>query len=455
MCTTKSNLTMDKIVKFLKMLGPGLLFAGAAVGTSHLYWATKAGAENGFAFLWAILLILLFKYPFFEFSTRYTAAKGETILSGYKRMGKWVLWAYIILTPITMFTIQAAVTYLTANLLSFLFGIQLSAAVISTILLALCLVILYVGRFAVLDNIIKYIIILLTLSTFIAVLLAMGKADHDLSWAQYIPTNLSDAGEVAAITFLVSLMGWMPAPVDMSVWNSVWAESKQKATKEDFDYKSSLLDFNVGYWSTLLLAIFFLSLGALVMYGTGEKIASGGMPFSKQLFGMYQSAFGGESSWAFWLVGIAALTTMFSTTLTCLDALPRVMGRASILTKTKLPDINNMGTRTTLDDIKSGDFNEKKFKAGDRKAYWIWMSILVTGTLLIIFFFTADLKQLLTVATVLSFLTTPAYALMNYLLITSEHTPEFARPGLGMRILSWVGMIFLTSCGLIYLYVAF
>jgi len=155
-------------------------------------------------------------------------------------------------------------------------------------------------------------------------------------------------------------------------------------------------------------------------------------------------------------VGIAALTTMFSTTLTCLDALPRVMGRASALIKTEIPDINDMGTRTVLDDIKVGsNYNEAKFNAYDHKAYWIWMAILVVGTLLIIFFFTADLKQLLTVATVLSFLTTPAYALMNYLLITSEHTPEFARPGLGMRILSWVGMIFLTSCGLIYLYVAF
>ncbi len=429
------------------MLGPGLLFAGAAVGTSHLYWSTKSGAEYGFAFLWAILLILLFKYPFFEFGTRYTAAKGETLLSGYQRMGKWVLWAYIIMTPITMFTIQAAVTALTSSLIMYLFGISANAALISGILLSLCLVILYIGRFSILDNIIKYIIIILTLSTFVAVVLAIGKVDHDLNWTPIFPL-----GDAVTLGFVISLMGWMPAPVDMSVWNSIWAESKQKSTSEDFDYKTSLVDFNVGYWATLILALFFLSLGALVMYGSGTQFENSGLGFSKQLFNLYSEAFGGESSWAFWLVGIAALTTMFSTTLTCLDALPRVMGRASVLINTRPPDINHMGTRTVLDDIKSADFDEKDFERRDRKAYWIWMAILVLGSMIILLFFTTEMGTLLKVATILSFLTTPFYAVLNYLLITSHHTPEFARPGIGMRILSITGLIFLTSFSLLYLY---
>ncbi len=436
---------MNRVREILKMLGPGLLFAGAAVGTSHLYWSTRAGAEYGFAFFWAIVLILIFKYPFFEFGTRYTAAKGETILSGYKRMGKWVLWAYLLITPITMFTIQAAVTSLTANLLMYMFNIPLGAAWVSGFLLALCLLILYVGKYSILDNIIKYIIILLTLSTFVAVILAFGKVEGGIQMQQIIPTD------TITLAFLISLMGWMPAPVDMSVWNSIWAESKQKATQEDFDYRSSIFDFNVGYWSTLVLAIFFLSLGALVMYGAGATIEKSGLGFSKQLFGMYAGAFG-ESQWAFWLVGIAAITTMFSTTLTCLDALPRVMGRASVLAGTELPDINHMGTRTTLDDQKIGNFNEKEFNEKDQKAYWIWMAILVAGSMIILLFLAQEMGTLLKIATVLSFLTTPFYALLNYLLINSEHTPEFARPGMKMKVLSIAGMIFLTGFSLLYVF---
>ena len=92
----------------IKKLGPGLLFAGAAIGVSHLVQSTRAGADYGWGLLWALLLVNLFKYPFFQFGQRYAAATGETLLDGYKRMGKGVLVTYYILNFATMFTIQAA-----------------------------------------------------------------------------------------------------------------------------------------------------------------------------------------------------------------------------------------------------------------------------------------------------------------------------------------------------------
>jgi Mn2+/Fe2+ NRAMP family transporter len=140
---------MDKIKHYLAMLGPGLLFAGAAIGVSHLVQATRAGANYGFAMLWAVILILLFKYPFFEYGTRYTASKGETLLAGYKRMGKWVLWAYILLTPLTMFTIQAAVTAVTAGLFMGIFGLPMPMVAVAAILLVVCAAILYVGKYSI------------------------------------------------------------------------------------------------------------------------------------------------------------------------------------------------------------------------------------------------------------------------------------------------------------------
>jgi len=48
----------------IKSLGPGLLWAGAAVGVSHLVQSTRAGAIYGFQLVGIILLINLFKYPF-------------------------------------------------------------------------------------------------------------------------------------------------------------------------------------------------------------------------------------------------------------------------------------------------------------------------------------------------------------------------------------------------------
>ncbi len=411
-------MSQNKFFHYLKMIGPGLLFAGAAIGVSHLVQSTKAGAIYGFALTWAVVLSLLSKYPFFEFATRYTAAKGETVLAGYKRMGKWVLPLYLIFTLGTMFTIQAAVTAVTAGLSIYIFGLNTGVVVTSILVLGFCLFILSIGKYSVLDHLIKAVIIILTISTLIAVVFAIGKHEGDIDFTQVLPT------QGTGLVFLIALMGWMPAPVDLSVWSSVWAEAKQKNTKEDFNLKTALIDFNVGYWTTLVIAMFFLILGSLVMYGSGEVFSSKAGKFAEQLINMYTSTLG---DWSFPLISIAALTTMFSTTLTCMDALPRVMGRATVLTL--------------------GDFSEEK----DNRAYWIWMMILLLGTMVIISLFMDSIVQLVQVATILSFLTTPFYAVLNYLLVKGKHMPEPARPGFGMLIFSWLSFIFLFGFSVVFI----
>ena len=106
----------------LKKLGPGLLFAGAAIGVSHLVYSTRAGADYGWSLIWAFILINLFKYPFFEYGPRYAVATGETLLDGYAKIGKIYLWGYAFLNIANMFTIQAAVTIVTAGLAAHFFG---------------------------------------------------------------------------------------------------------------------------------------------------------------------------------------------------------------------------------------------------------------------------------------------------------------------------------------------
>lgn len=60
----------------------------------------------------------------------------------------------------------------------------------------------------------------------------------------------------------------MPAPIDISIWHSVWSVSKNKEQGHRIPLTQALLDFKVGYWGTMVLAVCFLTLGALVMYGT-------------------------------------------------------------------------------------------------------------------------------------------------------------------------------------------
>ena len=72
------------------------------------------------------------------------------------------------------------------------------------------------------------------------------------------------------------------------------------------------------------------------MNSSSLSFSSSASTFANQLIEMYTSSFG---SWSYIIIGLATFTTMFSTTMTSLDASPRAMHKATELIFNK--KINN------------------------------------------------------------------------------------------------------------------
>ena len=390
--------------KFINKLGPGLLFAGAAIGVSHLVQSTKAGAEFGFGLTWVLILCNFFKYPFFLFGTKYTYAAGETILDGYLKISKIILLIYFGLSLVTIFTIQAAVTIVTAGLAIELFGITDNITYWAFMIIIFSYLILMIGKYKLLDNLMKFIIMILAISTFIALVSSSLNNEIIFDFDQIIPKNSE------GIIFLAAFMGWMPAPLDISIWQSIWTNEKIKIEKKS-NYNTAKFDFNVGYIITIFLGLSFLGLGAFVMYGSGDKFSESGAVFASQLINLYTSNLG-KGMMIF--IAIAAFTTMFSTTITCLDASPRAMSK-------------------TVDLLKFKRFND----------YNSWITILAIGTIIIFIFFMSEMGTLVKIATILSFLTAPFYAIINYILMSSSFIPKKYKLSKWMNIYCISGIIFL------------
>jgi len=404
---------MNRIIKIFKSLGPGLLFAGAAIGVSHLVQSTRAGANYGLGLLWALLLVNIFKYPFFQYGPRYAAATGESLIDGYKRLGKSFLWFYYILTFATMFTIQAAVTIVTAGLAIKLFGFTNNVLVWSGIITLVSVLILIIGKYKLLDNLMKAIIIVLSISSILAVIFALQNTTYQFNFTLILPVDK------LGVAFLIAFMGWMPAPLDISAWHSLW--TLEKAKTETVTPKKAIFDFNIGYLGTIILGICFVLLGALVMYHSGETFSTGAGKFSAQLISLYTKNLGQET---YYIIAIAAFTTMFSTTITTLDASPRAMARSTQLL----------------------------FKNPPKHNYFLWLVFLGFGTLIILGYFITSMAIMVKIATIISFLTAPFYAIANYMLITSKNTPKAWRPSNALKIISWLGILFLIGFSLFYVF---
>lgn len=403
--------------KWYKILGPGLLYAGAAIGVSHLVQSTRAGADFGYGLVWAIFLANILKYPFFQFGPRYAAVTGKSLLHGYLELGKWSIYLFLLLTLVSMFIIQSAVTVVTAGIASEISGVIIEPWLMSAILLLICAAILIIGKYKWLDRSMKLIIIVLTVSTVVALIASLS--GNNQKYEEHLLTfTFSNQSHVL---FLIALMGWMPAPFDISVWHSLWTVEKIKENP-NISLKETLLDFNIGYWGTLVLALFFLALGATTLYGTGIQLESNGGKFANQLINIYTNSIG---TWSYFIIAIAAFTTMLSTTLTCFDAQPRVVASATHLLYPKT--------------------NEKHF-------YWVWIILLGIGVVLVTAFFMTNMKALVDIATIIAFVTSPIIAILNYLVITNNKFPKIHHPSIYMKIISWLGILYFIGFSIYFIF---
>lgn len=416
--------------KISKILGPGLLFASTAIGVSHLVQSTRAGANYGFALLGIIIAANVFKYPFFEYGSRYASATGESLIDGYKRLGKPVIWTYFLVTLGSMFFVMSAVGFVTVGFLDNLFNLSAwwpEFKLFPTVLLyAVCCGILLIGKFNILDNLIKIIGVVLLTSTLLAFILTLthGPAQRIDNFIR--PEILDEAG----ILFIIALMGWMPTALDLCTWNSLWTIEKIKTSGYRPSLKETLFEFNLGYFIAAGLSICFLTMGAYFLYGTGIKMPEGSGAFASQVVTLYTNTIG---DWSYMIISASAFSIMFSTSITVFDGYARALERT-----TEVLFLSEKDAKAALNNS---------------KAYNASLIILSIGSFIIIALFLKHFKVLIDLATTISFLIAPFVAIVNLMLVQKKYVGKEAVPPLWMRLLSYVGIIFLTGFALFFLYI--
>ena len=418
-------------MNLLKVIGPGLLFAGAAIGVSHLVQSTRAGAMFGLGLVGVVLLANLTKFPGLSFGSRYSNATGLSLLEGYRRQGTWALIVFSLLTAGTMFTVAAAVTLVTAAILNELVLVHLFEGVSlqlgSIVLFVLIGLLLKQGGFAWLDKAIKVLLGTMAAITFTATLLVLP----DVDWGSFSLLLPEEAQAVAAVGFVVALAGWMPAPMDIAVWNSMWALAKRDATGHRPTPSETRFDFNLGFALCVLLALSFLLLGNVVMFQEGVAPDKGGVGMAKQILALFTETLG---AWSYPVVGLCAFAVMFSTTLTVLDAFSRVL--ALLVERFQRPEAIGEAARDLAKESK----------------YWIAFGVLVLGSLALLYLFLKNLAQMVDLATTLSFVTTPVLAWFNHRAMHSDEVDEAYRPSRGMTLFSQVCVLLLALFALFYLW---
>ncbi len=402
----------EKLNSFKKTLGPGILFASTAIGVSHLVQSTRAGAEYGFGLLFFVLAANLFKWPFFEFGSRYASSTGRSLIAGYHLTSPWFSYLYLGVNLVSMFFVNAAVTLVTAGFLQNLLGFSLGEDyffIPSLMLFLFSYLFLFFGRYALLDKGIKVIGTFMLISTLLAFALVLARGPESQNTFQVfnpMPTAQS-------IPFIIALMGWMPSAIDSSTWNSLWTLARIRQSRYRPSLKETLVEFNIGFWVSAFLALCFMGMGAFLMFDTGKALPDNNVGFALGIVRLYTASLG---DWSFFLIAAAGFTIMLGTCIGVLDGY----------------------SRSTAEVI--GVIQHTK---ASTKNYLFWLSITASGGFFVIAFFLNHFTLLINIATTISFLIAPIIAIMNYKLTFGDHLPEEHKPGKPMKVLAMAGILFL------------
>ena len=420
-----------------KSLGPGILLAGAAIGGSHLLSSTTAGARFGFGLVGLILITNILKYPFLLVGTRFTSSTGKSLLEGFKERNSFYLPIFLIVSLITGTLTIAAVSFVSAVLLTNvpLFS-DFPAMDLSIGILVVSGFILLIGEYRALDRISKFLVAILTLLTLFAVISLLTKGSiNDSLGASWVEPNISP-WKLSNLSFLIPLMGWMPCPVELCVWPSLWMFSRARDSNYKPNIRESEFDFNIGYLITVVTAIFFVTLGAITMYGTGEEMLSGsGVFFAQNLIRLYTNSIG---AWSKWIIIPAAFAAMFSTTITCLDAYPRSI--------------------SAIQGLLKGTDKGHMESSSERNRFRNWMILHIFASLLALLMAKSGgigVKDFVFGAMTGSFLSAPIFAWMAMDTINCNLVPLEHRYGTFLKSICWIGLIFLTVFSFLFIGNAF
>lgn len=402
-----------------RMIGPALLFAGVAIGTSHLFQSTRAGAVYGLGLVVVILVVCLLKYPAFRFGVDYGHATRRSLVAGYRELGLWapVLFALVAITIVPI--IHAALAAATAGIAIAVFGISAPVPVVGLVLLGVVATILFAGGYDWLEKINRVLVMFLLVSTLATTAMVLPRVE----WV-----TIADIGWISdpkAILFVIALAGFMPSPLDVSVAQSMWTAEAEKRQVGPIPVALAEVRsaFFSGYALTAMLAVCFCIIGAGVMHPNGIVPETSAPGFAKQIIGLYSSVLGEGAAY---LAAIAVLSVMLTTLLAALD----IGGRLVATT-----------WQHTI-----GESSEKAFN----QTYRIAIPLLVASAGLVLFAFTRSFTAMLDLATSAAFVGAPIIAVLNHLVVTRCAMPEEGRPSQAIKSLNIVAIVLMTALAITY-----
>jgi len=407
------------VTGYWSRFGPGIMLAATAVGVSHLVQSTRAGASYGMTLAFAIVLIVLLKYPAFRFAAEYASITGRSLVTDYARQGKtalgWLLFAMLI----EMLVGTSAVALVTSGVLQSVLGVSVPGALVPIAIVGATALVLLNGRYVRVEKLVKLLVIAFSTITILATLVALPRLGAG-GRAVFAPLEF----DWTVVAFFIAMTGWMPLPVAVTAFHSVWVREKVKATNGEYTRARAVFDLNVGWALTLVLALCFVVMGTAVLFQSGTESPTSAVEFAAMLFSVFTDLVG---DWAYPVLAVGGVAVLWSTLVAIMDAVPRLMERL-------------------WHELRDSRDNE-------RRMYRVFLLAHAFAASMVLLIFLGDFRRFIDFAASTGFIVAPAMAWFNYRAVRSEAVAREYTPGRAIVAWNWMAILFFVVFAIVFFYI--
>jgi len=351
-----------KGLAILGMVGPGIVWAGLAIGGGELVLIPRVGSVYGMMFLWMPILAIALKYFMVNEIGRWSVATGTTILDGLALIPgpkKWLTWILLLvalyLGAVHIGGLVAMVGIIFQNLV----GIS-TPFVWSIVIMVSFVAISWTNRYSILEKVLMVAVAVLTISVVIigiAVFPPLRELAEGLMFR--IPSVTPEWAvknyNISTIPMVEILpaMAFAGCGAVNSLWYSDWVLSKGIGLGKHFDglEKTSItydelknldvstvekirgwlhVTFHDCLWGanalTIVVTFFYLLVAVVILHPMQQ--APGGLKFVQTLSQTFTETLG---PWAKWLYLLGAFGVIYSTMATIYDGYARTINKLILI----------------------------------------------------------------------------------------------------------------------------
>jgi Mn2+/Fe2+ NRAMP family transporter len=280
----------------LRYAGPGIVIAVTGVGAGDMVSSLVAGTDFGMVLLWAVVLGAILKYFLTEGIGRWYMASGQTILQGWRSLGRWAIWYFVIYLFIVTFVFGAAVTSTAALAVDAALPGVLPLWAWAALHSVAAFIIVGIGRYGLFEMIMKtFAALKFGIVILLAILLAPALGEVVLGFVPRIPEG--------ALINVLAIIGGVGGTYSLAAY-TYWV--RERGWRHSDWIPTMRTDLGFGYALTALFMVSMLIIGAELLFGTGTSISDEEGLLA--LVDPMQDRFGLLARWAF-LIGFWAVAT--------------------------------------------------------------------------------------------------------------------------------------------------